>query len=315
MKKVIYIFISLLLISGCAWLGPTKQNTKNQDKIDKSIQKVEVVNKELNKNDNEKLSQSATYAYGVQYSLNQVTEPSVPVYTALKLNGRVMNIVGNPDLDELKKITQIVDLMNSEVGAEKARGEKLLNNKDKEIVELQNENKELKNKHDIQIANLIANAKSIARKGDNAQATIDDLNGNLGFNAIWYGLKHFFLTCLTYILIFAILFFVLRVYSVSNPIAGAIFSFFEMIAGGIIRAIKGLVPNSIDFSNLINLNVHNKYKQTLDKIVDTIERFKLTCDATNKQCSLSDVLDELDRKMDQQDKDCIKDILKDQKWN
>ena len=317
MKKLFVYFLSIwLLVSGCSLFTPsTKQNTKNQDKIAKVVDNAAITKDNLSKSTDDKLNQTATFAYGVNYSLNQITNKTVPIMTALKLNGRIMSIVGSPDLDEMNKITQIVDLLNSEVAKEKEKGQKLLNNKDNEIILLQKENNNLKDKYEKQIADLIAKSKNIARDGDNAQATVKEMSGNFGLNAIWWGIKRFVATSLTTLLIVAVAFFALRAFAASNPIVGAVFSIFEMIGGGFISLIKGLTPKSINFSNLVHFDEHNKYKQTLDKIVDTIEKFKIKCEAGNKQCTLAELLDELDRKMDQADKDAIKDILKDQKWN
>lgn len=316
MKKFYSLLLCILVfVSGCALFSPnTKQNTKNQDKIAKVVQKSETTKEELAKNDQEKLTQTATFAYGVNYSLNQVTNVTPPVATALKLNGRIMSIVGSPQLDEMNKIVQIIDLLNSEVANEKTRGQILLSNKDNEVKELQAANNELKTKYEQQISDLVTKSKDIARTGDNAQATVNEMSGNFGLNAVWWGLKRFLFTSLTAILIFVVVFLFLRIASATNPIAAAVFSVFNVIGSGILQLVKGLAPKAVEISNLVHLDEHNKYKETLDKVVDTIETFKLTCEAANKQCTLSDVLEELDRKMDQKNKDCIKDILKDQKW-
>lgn len=316
MKKIYsLLFCVVVFVSGCALFSPsTKQNTKNQDKIAKVVQKSENTKEELAKGDQEKLTQTATFAYGVNYSLNQVTNVTPPVATALKLNGRIMSIVGSPELDEMNKIVQIVDLLNSEVAKEKAKGQTLLSNKDNEVKELQAANNELKTKYEQQIGDLIIKSKDIARTGDNAQATINEMSGNFGLNAVWWGLKRFVLTSVTAILIFVVAFLLLRIASATNPIAAAVFSVFNVIGSGILQLVKGLTPRAVEISNLVHLNEHNKYKETLDKVVDTIETFKLKCEASNRQCTLGEVLEELDRKMDQKDKDCIKDILKDQKW-
>ena len=316
MKKFYSLLLCILVfVNGCALFSPnTKQNTKNQDKIAKVVQKSENTKEELAKNDQEKLTQTATFAYGVNYSLNQVTNATPPVATALKLNARIMSIVGSPELDEMNKIVQIVDLLNSEVAKEKVKGQKLLSNKDDEVKELQAANNELKTKYEQQINDLINKSKDIARTGDNAQATVNEMSGNFGLNAVWWGLKRFVFTSLTAILIFVVVFLLLRIASATNPIAAAVFSVFNVIGSGILQLIKGLTPRAVEISNLVHLDEHNKYKETLDKVVDTIETFKLKCEAGNKQCTLGEVLEELDRVMDQKDKDCIKDILKDQKW-
>jgi xanthosine utilization system XapX-like protein len=317
MKKIYSLLLCVaIFLNGCALFSPnTKQNTKNQDKIAKVVQKSETTKDELVKVDQEKIIQTATFAYGVNYSLNQVTNITPPVATALKLNGRIISIVGSPELDEMNKIVQIVDLLNSEVANEKSKGQKLLSNKDDEVKELQAANTELKTKYEQQIGDLITKSKDIARTGDNAQATVNEMSGNFGLNAVWWGLKRFVFTSITAILIFVVVFLLLRIASATNPIAAAVFSVFNVIGSGILQLIKGLTPKAVEISKLVHLNEHNKYKETLDKVVDTIETFKLKCEAGNKQCTLGEVLEELDRAMDQKDKDCIKNVLRDQKWN
>lgn len=320
MKKLFKFLLPLtlslsLIFGGCALVRPANQNTKNQDKIAKVVQKTETTKSEINKSDQDKLDQTASYAFGVNYSLNQVTNITPPVSTAIELNGRIISIVGSPALDEMNKIKLIVDLMNSEIEKENEKGRKLLKNKDEEVIELQNANKELRTTYENQINELIAKSRDVARNGDNAQATLSEMSGNFGLNAVWWGIKRFVFSTLTTILIFGIIFLILRIASASNPIAAAIFNIFNMIGSTFLYLIRGLTPKAIDWANLVHSDVHNKYKQTLDKIVDTIERFKITCEASNKQCTLADVLDELDRNMDETDKQCIKDILKDQKWN
>jgi hypothetical protein len=316
MKKFYALFLCVVIfLSGCALFSPnTKQNTKNQDKLDKVVQKSETTKTDIAKSEQDKLNQAATFSYGINYSLNQVTNVTQPVATALLLNGRIMSIVGSPQLDEMNKITQIVDLLNSEVTKEKEKGKKLLANKDEEVKELQAANTELKTKYEQQIGDLIAKSKDIARTGDNAQATVNEMSGNFGLNAVWWGLKRFVFTSITAILIFVVVFLLLRIASATNPIAAAVFSVFNVIGSGILQLIKGLTPKAVEISKLVNVEEHNKYKETLDKVVDTIETFKLKCELGNKQCTLGEVLEELDRVMDQKDKDCIKDILKDQKW-
>ena len=316
MKKLLIILftVGFLGFTSCSFLGPAKQNTKNQDKLEKTVLKTDSTKIGLEKNIHEKLSQTATYAFGVQYSLNQVTNESLPVSTAIKLNSRIVSIVGSPELDEMNKITKIVDLLNSGIAAEKLKGEKMLADKDKEITELQNNNKELKTKYDGQIAEIISKSKSIAKEGDAAQSTINEMSGNFGLNAIWWGFKRFLLGSITAILIFVVLFLFLRIAAASNPIAASIFSVFNVIGSGVLQLVKGLTPRAVEISKLVNLEEHNKYKDTLDKIVDTIQTFKLKCEADHKQCTLNDVLEELDKEMDQKDKDCIEDVLKSQKW-
>jgi cell shape-determining protein MreC len=318
MKKIKLLFIMLLsfgiLTNGCSFVRGTKQNTKTQDQLNKIELKADATKDAILQNDKNKIIQAAIYSTGVKYSLNQVVNASAPVNTALKLNDRVLSIVGSPDLDEVIKIQKIVDLMNSAVKEEALKGQKLLTAKDAEIIELQKENTALQTKHEAQLNDFKNAAKVAAKQSDEKQTTLDQMSGNMGFNAIWWGLKHLFWSCLTYLLIFGIIFLLLRVFASTNPIAGAIFGIFNAIASGFISIIKGLTPKAISISNLVHEDEHLKYKNTLDKIVDTIETLKLKGEAANKTYTLSELLVELDKRMDDPDKEAIKDILKDQKW-
>ena len=59
------------------------------------------------------------------------------------MNERVISILGTPHLDQVKKIKATVDLLNSELEAERKKGLVLLEERDKIIVKLQKEKKEL----------------------------------------------------------------------------------------------------------------------------------------------------------------------------
>jgi len=90
MKKFYALFLCVVIfLSGCALFSPnTKQNTKNQDKLDKVVQKSETTKTDIAKSEQDKLNQAATFSYGINYSLNQVTNVTQPVATALLLNCR-----------------------------------------------------------------------------------------------------------------------------------------------------------------------------------------------------------------------------------
>ena len=73
-KKLLYLLLSLtlslsLLLNGCSLVRPANQNTKNQDKIAKVVEKSEATKTEISKADQYRIDQTASYAYGVNYSL------------------------------------------------------------------------------------------------------------------------------------------------------------------------------------------------------------------------------------------------------
>jgi hypothetical protein len=90
------IFIILVfLFTGCfSTIKPSKQIDDNQKIIAKEEKKVDNTLVEIEKNDKGKRIQTSGLSIGIQHSLNQVTNAPVQVDTALKLNERVISIVG-----------------------------------------------------------------------------------------------------------------------------------------------------------------------------------------------------------------------------
>lgn len=315
MKHYLYAVFFLIIFSGCAILRGTKANTASQNAIIKEERKALDLDKELQNNLNQQIKNTAVYAYGISYSLNQIQDPSVEVVTASKLNDRVVSIVGSPEIKESERIRKIVDYLNSEIVAERSRGEKLLLYKDKEIVNLQKQKIELEKKYDAQVNKLIDKAKQEAKKSDEKQTTLDSMNGFLGLNAVFWGLKRFFFTSLTWIAIFVIVFFILRVLSATNPIAAAVFSIFNVIGSLAIDLFKGLTPNALQLSKLVTTSDQLKYKVTLTKIVDVIQIFKeKQNDFPDRQYTLKEILNKFEAEMDRSEKDLIDQILREEKW-
>lgn len=305
-----------LLASGCfSTIRPAKQIDDNQKIIAKEEKKVENTIVEIEKNDKNKRIQTSTLAQGIQYSLNQVTNPPVQVDTAKSLNERVVSIVGSPHIDEIKRIKATVDLLNSAVEEERKKGLELLSQRDEIINKLQKEKAELNEKYDDEIWQLTDKAKQVAKEADQNKATLETMSGMFGLNAVFWGLKKFFFSALTAIIIFVIIFTVLRVLAMINPAAAAAFSIFNIFGSAIISVLKTLTPKAFEMANFAPKNKVDEYKAPLVKIVDVIQAFKeKQKDNPSKIFILKDVLDELDRDMDKPEKDLIEDILKQLKW-
>jgi hypothetical protein len=258
--------------------------------------------KELAQNSTDKLEAISTLAAGTDYSLSQITNPPVQVKTALDFNTRILTITGNPNLDDLQKINEITDLLNSEIQKEREKGVKTLKEKDSEINDLRIRQKEIQNKYEDQIKGLETQATEVAKKADKLQVTVDEVNSYLGLGGVFYGLKRFFTLGITGIFIFLILFMILRFAAATNPIAGAIFSIFEHFAAGAISLIKGIAPKSVDFSNLTSSFEFTRYKTTLDNVVDTIEHMKNIEKKAGVTYTLKDLGNELDKNLNDSDK-------------
>jgi len=317
MKKLSYILsiFSCLFLLSCSTVRPTKQVDDNQKKIEKEEKKVENTIDELEKNTKQKKIQTATLAAGIQHSLLAVTNTPTEVKTAKDLNERVISIVGTPHIDELNKVKQMVDLLNSAIIEERKRGEKMLAEKDEIINKLQKETSELKEQYDNQMWDMNEKAKEVAKQADANKATLDSMSGMFGLNAVFWGLKKFFVSALTGIIIFAIIFVVLRVLSMVNPAAGAAFSIFNMLGSTVLSLVKSLTPKAFELANFASKDTIDKYKSPLTKIIDVIQELKeRQNESPDRVYPLTEVLKRFDKEMDSHEKDLINQILIDLKW-
>ena len=311
-----FAIISLFLLTGClSTIKPAKQIDDNQKVIAKEEKKVDTTLVEIEKNDKGKKIQTSGLSIGIQHSLNQVTNAPVQVDTALKLNERVISIVGSPHIDETKRIKATVDLLNSALVEERKKGEELLTQRDELINKLQKEKSELNQKYDDQLWQLTDKAKEVAKEADQNKAVLDSMSGMFGLNAVFWGLKKFILSALTAIAIFVVVFVLLRLLATVHPAAGAAFSIFNMLGSAVISVIKALTPKAFEMSNFATKDKVDEFKSPLVKIIDVIQELKeKQKDSTDKIYPLTEILKRFDKEMDSHEKDLIKDILKEQKW-
>ena len=316
MKKFLSPILFSFLLIGCSTaVIPGKQVSVAQDAIAKQEKKIDTTSDELVKNDKGKKIQTAVLAQGIQYSLQQVTNTSIQVETAKNLNERVISIVGSPHLDEIKRIKATIDLLNSSIEEERKKGGELLGQRDTVIDKLQKEKENLKTQYDDQLWQMTDKAKEVAKDSDEKQATIDSMGGMFGLNAVFWGLKKFFFSALTAIVIFVVIFALLRILASVHPAAGAAFSIFNMIGSGILSLIKGLTPKAFELANFTSKDKVDEYKSPLTKIVDVIQELKeKQKESPKKSYVLTEILKRFDNEMDSHEKDLIDDILKEQKW-
>jgi uncharacterized coiled-coil DUF342 family protein len=316
MKKFLTLTIFALLLAGCTTkIVPGQQVSTAQDAVAKQEKKIDQTYDDLVKNDKHKRVQTSVLAQGIQYSLQQVTNAPIQVETAKNLNERVISIVGSPHLDEIKRIKATIDLLNSSLAEERKKGEELLGQRDTVIDKLQKEKSELKDKYDDQLWQMTDKAKEVAKESDAKQATIDSMSGMFGLNAVFWGLKKFFFSCLTAIIIFVVVFALLRILASVHPAAGAAFSIFNMIGSGLLSLVKALTPKAFELANFASKDKVDEYKSPLTKIVDVIQELKeKQKESPERVYPLTEVLKRFDKEMDSTEKDLIDDILKEQKW-
>ena len=315
MKRLLLILCAFVL-SGCfSTIKPAKQIDDNQKVIAKEEKKVDNTLAEMEKNDKSKKVQTSVLAQGIQHSLSQVTNPPVQVETAKSLNERVVSIVGSPHIDEIKRIKATVDLLNSALEEERKKGEELLSQRDEIINKLQKEKSDLNQKYDDQLWQLTDKAKEVAKEADQNKAVLDSMSGMFGLNAVFWGLKKFFVSAMTAIIIFVVVFVLLRILATVHPAAGAAFSIFNMLGSAVISVIKALTPKAFEMSNFASKDKVDEFKSPLVKIVDVIQELKeKQKESPKKVFELAEILKRFDKEMDSSEKDLIDELLKELKW-
>lgn len=315
MKRLLLILCAFVL-SGCfSTIKPAKQIDDNQKVIAKEEKKVDNTLAEMEKNDKSKKVQTSVLAQGIQHSLNQVTNPPVQVETAKSLNERVVSIVGSPHIDEIKRIKATVDLLNSALEEERKKGDELLSQRDEIINKLQKEKSDLNQKYDDQLWQLTDKAKEVAKEADQNKAVLDSMSGMFGLNAVFWGLKKFFISAMTAIIIFVVVFVLLRILATVHPAAGAAFSIFNMLGSAVISVIKALTPKAFEMSNFASKDKVDEFKSPLVKIVDVIQELKeKQKESPKKVFELAEILKRFDKEMDSTEKDLIDELLKELKW-
>jgi len=316
-KKIFLAISFILLLSGClsSKIVPAKQVTTSQDAVAKQERKVDDTMVEIEKVDKGKRVQTSSLSIGIQHSLNKITNAPVQVDTAKALNERIISIVGSPHIDEIKRIKATVDLLNSQVAEERKKGEELLSQRDELINKLQKDKSDLKDKYDDQLWQMTDKAKEVAKEADQNKAVLDSMSGMFGLNAVFWGLKKFFISALTIIVVFVVVFVVLRLLATVHPAAGAAFSIFNMVGSILLSLVKALTPKAFELANFASRDTVNEYKSPLVKIVDVIQELKeKQKESPDRVYPLSEILKRFDKEMDSDEKDLIDDILKEQKW-
>jgi cell shape-determining protein MreC len=312
MKKNIFVIFTLFfIVSGCASFGG---KDKNQRTIEDKKSNVQDVKDALTANSGEKMKQVQSLSYGVNYALKKAPTNNVPVKIAYELNERIESLAGNPTMEEVNKMKEMVDKLTSKIIEEQKTGQDLLKKRDAEIISIQKERDALKEELNTQQDALSSAATKIAQQADDTKSKLDAMNGFFGLGAVFYGIKRFITSCLIFILVFSIIFLILRILAATNPIASAFFSIFNMIGGMLLQAIKSLAPGALKSANLVTNNEHNYYKDTLYKIIDTVQELKQNSKVLNKDLLIKDLFDKLDRNLSDHDKDLIAAVKKELKW-
>jgi len=315
MKKGIIAIIAalsmVLLLTSCAVFTQKGRASKAEEA---GRTKINNVDARINSNLADKMDAIASLAYGTDYALSKINEPTREVQVARDINKRVESLAGSPTLDQMKEMQATIDKLTSMLATEREEGKQKLSEKDQTISNLQNETKALVVAKETEIRKYMAVAQEAAAAADAYKVELDKMNRWFGLGAVFYGLKKFIISSMWILGIGGILFIVLRIASAGNPACAAIFSLFSTMASWVIRAVETLFPKAIAFAGHTANNVLNAYKSTLWKIVDNIQVVKDRAAARGEKPNLDEVLDEVAKSMNSDEKAIVEEIKKALHW-
>ena len=312
MKKYLslVLIIGLFSFSGCK-LIPNSTKGDLSDVENKGRTKVENVETKLASNLANRMDQVSTLAFGTGYALRKIENPDKEVQVAKDLNDRVMSVAGSPSLEKLKEMQITIDNLVSVIDRERVEGKNQLTAKDNEITKLQSETKYLSDVKDAEIRKYMALAQDIAGRADKYKTDLDEYQGWYGLKAIGKGAWQFIKSSMWILGIGSILFLLLRLASMSNPIAASVFSIFNIMGSWFVNGIKVIFPKALEMAGNTATSVFASYKGTMTKMIDGIQTLKDRQKAygnLNKKYTLDELLSELSDVMGDDDKKRIKEI-------
>ncbi len=309
-KQLLLLILIIVCLSGCSSLkGAWGANSSKQSK---QLVKVELLENKQSLNTQDKLFAISPYAFGINYSLNTSTNrEDPPIKFAKEMNDRIVSLSPSPTIEEINEIKKLFSLYVTNVNLWK----KEISVKDQEILGLQLETKKLQNQWNIEIDKYKNLASATALKTDTLQAEINDYKGWFGLKAVGKGLWQFAKSAMWILSIGGILFIVLRFASLSNPLAASVFSIFTRIGSWVVNTIEIIAPKAVEKAGHVAVAFYDEYNSILSKIVDNIQNIKQLEQKTGKKATLEEVLIELDKSLDQKDKDVIDKIKKELGYN
>lgn len=306
---IVYKFIFLVAICFLCTAGGCETTSTKEAK---QREKIVTITSNIASNNVEKISHIATYSAGVEYSLNKIEQPQPQEVTvALELNSQIQSLSGNPDVNDLEMIKNVVDGLLSD---KKQEAERILALYKSQTQAIQDAHSKLLIQKNIEIDKYMKDAQTAAQLSDSYKTSLDKMDSWWGLGAIFYGFKKFAISISIFLLIVGVLFLILRGFASTNPIAASIFMVFEMVISWFINGLKAIFPKSVGLSSLVPKSAFDGFKSTLTKIVDIFQLMKEKDVDGNRKYTIDEILVEFKKEFNDDDNTRIDECKKDLHW-
>lgn len=311
MKTKFVLFLTLVLVifvTSCA--TAKKIFGKNASKEEKQYKKITDIEKLQSKNNADKMDKIAVLASGVNHALNKVTNREPAVDVAQDINKRVESLAGKPPLEAEIEMWEMIDNLTTENKLLKKKGVEDLKKQDGEIQQIQSKANQLINLKNSEIDVYKELASSTAMKADSLQTELNDYEGWFGLKAVGKGLWRFIKSMTWFLVGGSVLFIILRFAAMSNPIAASVFEIFERVVSWLINTIAVVFPKALRLSGTVSNKTYNVARSILKKIIDNLQSLKNVQSKSGTDITLKELFVELDRVMDDAEKDEVEKIKK-----
>ena len=235
-------------------------------------------------NGEQRLVMVGALSAGVDASLKKEDIPS-----ATELNNHIATIAEKPTPKEIELV--IGSLANKEKEQEL----------EKKLSALIMEKRKLETNQLHMIDSLSAKNKELERKQKETEEALDDLRGS-PFTMILEGIKTIIKRFVWGVVGFGVVFLVLRILSVSNPLAASIFSVLERAVAWVIDCFTAFFPKMIAYTKTFR-----RREETTDLIIDAIQELP-------KNATIADLKQKLNEDLDSDHKDEIASIKRRLGW-
>lgn len=273
-----------VILGGCAYFSPSAKQNRAEIKVEKTKEAIFTSEEEI-------LKEGKAFVYAIDYSLKLSPDTNKYTEIAREMSSRAVETLSPIEKADIIKMRAIVDGLASTNKQILARAQSMLEEKDSEIVVLQNQisdYKEILKKNEAKFVEVSRESASLAQ----TWWTIKRI--------LWWGVYIFIAFIICKFLVVLV-----------PPPYNSIFGIFEYIIGGFIGMIFKLLPKAKETAKVVSSDV----QVALNHVVESIEETKTKVNSRNaltgaKSMGLEQLKNELNTITDSSSKSVIIDTKK-----
>jgi hypothetical protein len=243
-KSILLIILIGIITNGCVlFRNPLKAYQKSENK-------VESLNTQLQENTNNIVKSAGTYVYATKLALDSNTNNTPSTKIAKEMNEKSIAILGTPSIEDVDKLKVMINNLLSTNAAIVLKGQKELSDMDNKVIDLQEKNKELQEKlgnAEIKVKKVFEDNSNLAQKWSNLMKWV------------WYVIYGFLFVT------------VLRIIAAACPPPyNSVVQVLAIPFTLVIHGIKAIVPEAISSAGWVS----KEYKTATGDLVEAIQQIK-----------------------------------------